>query len=819
MSLKTKIKKISWLCKHKKQWKRIIQLQRAAFRNELSKIQGEYNQIDIIRQSEMFDKEWYLKNRPDVDRKGVDPAKHYFYSGFKGANDPSPWFSNEEYLSLNLDVAKAGINPIVHYELSGKNEGRPISYLEEKEVVFPDKTEELSREFEITTPKTKRTAVLSCFFSDGLIHDDLLFLIHGLKEVVDNIILIGDCKINPNQLDRLQGLICYAEFERHEQYDFGSYKRGLEYAREKGLLDECYTEELILINDSCYGPVFPFEESLKKMAEKPCDFWGYTEYRSNAWNRHISSYFILFKRDIIYSKSIECFLEHVTGKYDRGKVIFTLETKLTEYLENKGFSWALYIEDGLNAFQCPVSLLKLHRIPLVKKKAFTRKSNEDLQEALRIIEHNAPELAQCIQVKLPYTEHHFITLEEHQSSFNSKCELIRSKVKNGEKIKALFLVSDSSMFPGRPLFELMLKDPQFDAYYVVVPDKRKENNGSTYYLRKTEKAMQTLYPRDRQIIVRPDELLRWPDVCEDADIVCYSIPYAFSSFRYNPRYAVGRKFLPIMVNYGYYRSIYDRQVLARADTYPYMWKAFFECEDNMNEYRACSPIHGANADLTGYIKMDALAKKKKAFSARKRILIALHHSVEGGMNDALALANIIRYKDYFKNLPQKYPEIDFVFRPHSFLKIVLSEPQFWGEEETIRYFEEIKSNKNVIWDETPDYFESFCQSDGCIQDCGSFLVEYLYTGNPCCYMLKDPNDIMQKFSPLGQKCLENCYLSFNTGDIDRFIENVIIGENDEKKLKREEFSKGVMLNYPHAADVALRHIKEGIFGSAKDDEV
>ena len=208
--------------------------------------------------------------------------------------------------------------------------------------------------------------------------------------------------------------------------------------------------------------------------------------------------------------------------------------------------------------------------------------------------------------------------------------------------------------------------------------------------------------------------------------------------------------------------------------------------------------------------MDRLARIAPVPHERKRILVAPHHSVEGGTNKMLSLANFIRYADFFLQLPDKYPEIDFVFRPHPFLFQIMSRPKLWGPRRVAAYVEKLKDKPNVIWSDGGDYFREFAESDGCIQDCGSYLVEYLYTGKPCCYMLKSPKDIEEKFAPLGQKCLEHCYIAYDTGAIDAFIRDVVVAGRDPKMDARKAFAKTIAVNYPNAAQVALDHIKKDL---------
>ena len=242
-------------------------------------------------------------------------------------------------------------------------------------------------------------------------------------------------------------------------------------------------------------------------------------------------------------------------------------------------------------------------------------------------------------------------------------------------------------------------------------------------------------------------------------------------------------------------------------------KAFFECEATASEYRKHSAIGGTNVDVVGYVKMDRLASVVPERHERRRILVALHHSVEGGTNKMLSLANFVRYADFFLELPDRHPELDFVFRPHPFLVKVMSRGNQWGEERTADYFRALRSKPNVIWSDGGDYFREFAESDACIQDCGSYLVEYFYTKKPCCYMLHSPGDIDAKFAPLGKKCLENCYVAYDTDAIEAFIRDVVVKGDDPKRQGREAFAETVMLNYPNAADAALASVKSAILGA------
>ncbi len=88
---------------------------------------SKYNEkiyLDVIRNSDLFDKNWYLLQYTDLKGKCHDAAKHYLKFGWKEGREPGPFFDGKSYLELNPDVAKANICPLLHYELHGKKEKR-----------------------------------------------------------------------------------------------------------------------------------------------------------------------------------------------------------------------------------------------------------------------------------------------------------------------------------------------------------------------------------------------------------------------------------------------------------------------------------------------------------------------------------------------------------------------------------------------------------------------------------------------------------------------------------------------------------------------
>ncbi len=83
-----------------------------------------YN-LFIVKQSGLFDPDYYLLTNPDVRRADIDPLKHFMNFGWREGRNPNNWFDMAFYLEQNQDVKKNDINSLVHYIRYGKKEGRP----------------------------------------------------------------------------------------------------------------------------------------------------------------------------------------------------------------------------------------------------------------------------------------------------------------------------------------------------------------------------------------------------------------------------------------------------------------------------------------------------------------------------------------------------------------------------------------------------------------------------------------------------------------------------------------------------------------------
>ncbi len=327
-----------------------------------------------------FDPKWYLEQNADVKKSGQDPLHHFITNGWREGRNPSKHFDVQKYINENPELLPIQMNPFLHMAFTHNNSTAPS-------ITFPVECVKTSKVFKsLEKGKSyKRVIVFASFIGDGKISTNLVYLLSKLKKISDAIIFVGDNPIVEEEVKKISNLVCYASFSRHEEYDFGSYKRGLEYiCKEIGFEN---IEELVLCNDSCIGPITPIEDMFAQMQVRDLDFWGITS--NPEIFPHLQSYFMVFKNKVFITPTFQDYFKKVKKEVSRTKVILKYELLLTDTLNKIGFKSGSFIEypplslfsDGtfkhLNITTAPLYLLN-NKCPLIKlKHLYDRTVNYD----------------------------------------------------------------------------------------------------------------------------------------------------------------------------------------------------------------------------------------------------------------------------------------------------------------------------------------------------------------------------------------------------------------------------------------------------------
>ena len=376
----------------------------------------------------------------------------------------------------------------------------------------------------------------------------------------------------------------------------------------------------------------------------------------------------------------------------------------------------------------------------------------------------------------------------------------REKLAGGGRLRVAFLVCDASMFSGESVYMRMAADPRFDCFIAVAPRVTRGDEFLRSTLAKTTEGLRKKYGNAVRALYDPDTKVAAPI---DADIVFSTVVYEDQTLPDYTTERLSERSLVAVLYYGY-----GGLFISNEKKTPFLpnivlsWRYFVSNEATRRMNVAKNPLLEANAVTVGYAKMDRLASIPRREDGGKTILLCPHHTLDR-IPGELALSTFLKNADLFQRLPEMFPEITFVFRPHPLLFPRLATDKWWGAEKTAAYEKKMEAHPNVVFQRGGDYFEAFRNSDAMIHDCGSFLAEYFYTGMPQCYLLEGEATLREQFLPFAKTLAEHVRKAYTDEDVIGFIRDVVAGRDLDRDARAAFAAKEVCVNHPDATAAVI----------------
>ncbi len=368
---------------------------------------------------------------------------------------------------------------------------------------------------------------------------------------------------------------------------------------------------------------------------------------------------------------------------------------------------------------------------------------------------------------------------------------------------ASYVVYESS-FGAYELMDLMRSEPnKYSAKIVICPDVFRGEKQMKGQYKKTKDFFVKKYGSDNIVDGYDENTETFIDVSDQFDVVYCANPYDVIVDKvHGVKYLSTRDVLPIYIGYAFEIFNWGTKNVLPSLEISLFWKVFAETILTQKDYQKHELIKGKNVVLTGYAKMDNFASTKPVNKKRKKIIIAPHHTVNNFT--VLPLSNFLTYYNLILQLPKRFPDIDFVFRPHPLLFPTLINTDLWTKKMVDDYLTQIEAN-HIEYSSGGDYFDLFANSDAIIHDCGSFLVEWLYTEKPCCFVARN-KATLKLLTNLGKLAIKYYTIAYKESDIISFIQSV----NDNSVLHSAqdwtEFRDNVKINYPFVSKKIIGEI-------------
>lgn len=223
--------------------------------------------------------------------------------------------------------------------------------------------------------KNTRLFLFAAYDKANVIDDTLLHYLNSLSNLGD-IILTIDSDIDAHELSKLESVknIIHVKSGRHHEYDFGSYKRGFQYAQQNNILKNY--DWVYFVNDSVYGPLWDIQHILTDLESRDADLIGMIDFTNKELPNHVQSWFVGMSQNVVKTDFFTDFINNITRKPDKTSIIFSYEVGLSQIILHHGYKISTFAsgQDGERChsmYEEPLEMLK-SGMPFIKKLALAK---------------------------------------------------------------------------------------------------------------------------------------------------------------------------------------------------------------------------------------------------------------------------------------------------------------------------------------------------------------------------------------------------------------------------------------------------------------
>lgn len=232
--------------------------------------------------------------------------------------------------------------------------------------------------------EAKRLAIYFFYDKNGIVDRFVSYFLEDLKKNCSEILIVCNGKLEENgeKILKKYGKVLVRE---NKGFDVWAYKTGLEYYG-WNVLEQF--DEIVMLNSTIMGPIYPLKETFDKMNVKDLDFWGMTEYFKYPADPsgccvykyipdHIQSHFIVCRKSLVESKDFHEYWDNMPMIHNYWEAVGMHEMIFTKHFADMGYKWDVSVDmedlrdyNGYPLMMCPIKLIEERRCPIFKRRSF-----------------------------------------------------------------------------------------------------------------------------------------------------------------------------------------------------------------------------------------------------------------------------------------------------------------------------------------------------------------------------------------------------------------------------------------------------------------
>lgn len=235
----------------------------------------------------------------------------------------------------------------------------------------------------------KRLCIFSIYDAEGIVDEYIFYFLEELRKVATEIIIVSNGAIQEKSAkQKLQQFAEKVVIRDNVGFDGGAYKDII--LNHIGKLNLEIYDELILCNDTCYGPFVCMTEVFNRMESKDSDFWGLHIW-DEGYTYWMNSCFVVLKKRILSDDLFYNFLQYNIDENskDISDAYGGFEMALFKTLKDTGYRYDAMVSDTrIHMMKSPDVFIEKYRLPFMKRRSFCKQHyhENNLRKALSLIQ-------------------------------------------------------------------------------------------------------------------------------------------------------------------------------------------------------------------------------------------------------------------------------------------------------------------------------------------------------------------------------------------------------------------------------------------------
>ena len=177
----------------------------------------------------------------------------------------------------------------------------------------------------------------------GEVEDHIPYALAGLREHADRILVVVNGALSPGGRAKLELVSDDILVRDNHGYDIWAHKHALDHLGAE--MDEF--DEVILTNDTWFGPIRPYGPVLARMGERPVHFWGMTDHareepnpftKKGVLHYHLQSYWIAVRATLFRSEAWAAYWRDLPEMPEYLDAVLRHEITFTEHFASRGYT-------------------------------------------------------------------------------------------------------------------------------------------------------------------------------------------------------------------------------------------------------------------------------------------------------------------------------------------------------------------------------------------------------------------------------------------------------------------------------------------------